>query len=481
MISTDSVPEQSSEARLSGNIGAIGIAMMVVATAAPLTVMAGVAPLIIGYGNGAAAPMNAIVVAVVMLLFAIGFVSMSKYIDNAGAFYAYIQKGMGRIFGLGSASLAVFSYTLILIALEAYIGFVLSDAVANIFNVALPWWLYTIGVVAFVGVLGYRNIEVSTKVLGVALILEIAVILLLNLSVISNVGMSGIDSTPFELSTFLSGSPGLGILFAIFGFIGFESTVVYREEARNPERTIPLATYIAVIFIGVLYFISMWCVVLGVGTDDLLRVATGNAEGMYLDLVTAYLGSAMHDVSQVLLITSLFAVVISIHNIVARYKYILGNCGVLMAKLGKVHDVHASPYVASAVQTFVSVSLLLTAAILGLDPVTQTYAWGAATGTLGYMVIVALACLSVIIFFAKYPEPSHALKTKVAPSLAFIGLLGFLYIALNNLSALTGSEGHAVNVTIISLLILSFLIGSGGAVFMMLKAPQRFANILKYM
>lgn len=468
--------------QLKGNLGPIGIALMVVATAAPLTVMVGVSPLIIGLGNGVAAPMNEIVVGIVMLLFSVGFVAMSRYIESAGAFYAYILKGMGRVLGLGSASLAVFSYTLILIALEAYIGVVLSSAMSGLLNVTLPWWLYTIGVVAFVGILGYRNVEVSAKVLGVALILEIGIILILDLSVISSVGIVGMNTAPFEVSTFLSGSPGLGLLFAVFGFIGFESTVVYREEAINPERSIPQATYIAVICITLLYFVSMWCVVVGVGIDDVVRVSKGNAESMYLDLVTTYLGRVMHDAAQVLLITSLFAVVISIHNIIARYKYVLGSCGVLMAQLAKVHATHSSPYVASAVQTFVSVSLLLGAAILGLDPVTEIYAWGAAAGTLGYMVIVALACLSIILFFAKHPCSLHAWKTKVAPGLALIGLLGFLYLAFSNLPALTGSEGfHAVNVTIIVLLIVAFLIGSGGAVIMKRKAPNRFAAILSHM
>ncbi|HBO1343806.1 APC family permease [Pseudomonas aeruginosa] len=468
--------------QLKGNLGPIGIALMVVATAAPLTVLVGVSPLIIGLGNGIAAPMDALYVGVVMLLFSIGFVSMSKYIENAGAFYAYILKGMGRVVGLGAASLAVMSYTLILIALEAYIGVALSDALSGLLGISLPWWLYTIGIVAFVGFLGYRNVELSAKVLGVALILEIGVILILNLSVIGTVGVAGMDTTPFEISAFLSGSPGLGILFAIFGFIGFESTVVYREEAHNPERSIPLATYIAVIFITLLYFISLWCVVVGVGMDDVVRISTENAGSMYLDLLTRYLGHVMHDLAQVLLITSLFAVVISIHNIVARYKYVLGSCGVLMAQLAKVHATHASPYIASAVQTFVSVSLLLAAAIMGFDPVTEIYAWGAAAGTLGYMIIVALACFSIICFFARRPEPSSTWATKISPALSFIGLIGFLYIAFSNLSALTGSVGYnKVNVTIVVILIVAFVVGSGGAVIMRLKAPRRFAAILNHM
>lgn len=465
--------------QLKGNLGPLGIALMVIATAAPLTVMVGVSPLVIGLGNGAAAPTDALIVTVVMLLFSVGFVTMSKYVENAGAFYSYIQKGLGVTLGLGAASLAVLSYSVIVIALEAYLGFVLNDAISGATGVAIPWWVYTLAVIAIVGFLGYRNIEVSTKILGVALILEISVILILDLAIFHSAGIAHVGTTPFESATFFSGSPGLGILFAIFGFIGFESTVVYRDEAVNPERSIPLATYIAVIFIGLLYFISFWCVVAGVGLQDLMHVAKDNAGTMYLDLAEKFLGKPLRDIAQVLLISSLFAVVLSIHNVVARYKFVLGQCGVLPSKLGRAHAEHSSPHIASALQTFVSAATIIASVVLQMDPVNQVYTWGAAAGTLGYMVIVALACIAIVAFFSKRPEGGDAWRTKIAPMLAFSGLVGCLYIAFANLSALTGSEGwNAVNVSIVGLLIVSFLVGSIGAIFMRMTAPDRYASVL---
>ena len=105
------------KAKLKGSLGVTPIVMMVVATAAPLTVMVANTPLMISIGNGVSAPVNALIATVIMLLFTVGFVAMSKYITNAGAFYAFIQKGLGRSIGLGSATLAVVSYAMILVAL----------------------------------------------------------------------------------------------------------------------------------------------------------------------------------------------------------------------------------------------------------------------------------------------------------------------------------------------------------------------------
>lgn len=46
-------------------------------------------PLMISIGNGVAAPVDVLIATIIMFLFTVGFVAMSKYIDNAGAFYAF--------------------------------------------------------------------------------------------------------------------------------------------------------------------------------------------------------------------------------------------------------------------------------------------------------------------------------------------------------------------------------------------------------
>src|SRR5580698_5835108 len=127
MPSTDTMTVSPKQMALRGTLGVSAIVFMVVATAAPLTVMVANTPLMISMGNGAAAPFDAIVGTVIMLLFTVGFMALSPHITNAGGFYAYVQKGLGRIVGLGTATLALFSYFCILVALETYIGYAISD------------------------------------------------------------------------------------------------------------------------------------------------------------------------------------------------------------------------------------------------------------------------------------------------------------------------------------------------------------------
>lgn len=479
MVKDDAAQSSPSNARLSGTLGVGAIVFMVIAQAAPLTVMVANTPLMIGMGNGIAAPLDAALGGVIMLLFAIGFVAMSAHITNAGAFYAYIQKGLGRIVGLGAAALAIVSYFCILLALEAYIGFALSDLIRAITGKSIPWQPLALMMVLIVGVLGYRNVELSAKFLGVALLLEIAVVLVVDVAVaVLHLG-NGIDLAPISLTHFASGSPGLGVLFAIFSFAGFEATAVYREEARDPSVTIPRATYISVVAIGVFYVVSMWCEIVGIGYDNVVVQANTHPGDMYQILTAQVSGPVVAFSMRILLLTSLFACVLSIHNVLVRYKYVMGRAGVLHPSLGRVHKMHGAPHIASLAQTGMSlVAIVLLGGVLGLDPVSQIYAWGATSGTIAYIAILALTCVSVIVFFSRAEAGGSTWKQRVAPGLALIGLVGCLVIAVVNLPSLVGGNDARLAAQFIVIgNVIAFVVGVSGGLAMRARSPKRYAEL----
>src|SRR5205085_10647990 len=85
-----------------GTLGTADIAFFVVSAAAPLTVMAGVAPFAIALG-GIGAPVGYLVAGITLAVFAVGFTTMSRHVRSGGAFYAYITRGLGPAFGIGAA------------------------------------------------------------------------------------------------------------------------------------------------------------------------------------------------------------------------------------------------------------------------------------------------------------------------------------------------------------------------------------------
>ncbi|MBU6279402.1 MAG: APC family permease, partial [Actinomycetales bacterium] len=169
---------------LKGSLGVFGVIVMVVAAAAPLSTIGGVAPVAIIAGNGPAFPIMYVAAAVILALFVVGFNAMTPFVKEAGAFYSYITLGLGRGLGLSAAYIAMLTYICVEIAVIAVLGAVFEGQIVSIGGPDLPWWLYTAIFLAIVLLLGYRNIDFSGKVLAILVILEIAICMVLVIAVV---------------------------------------------------------------------------------------------------------------------------------------------------------------------------------------------------------------------------------------------------------------------------------------------------------
>ena len=450
--------------RLTGHLGTGAIVFMVIAAAAPLTVIGGNVPLAVGVGNGAGAPIGFALAAVILLVFSVGFVTMTPFVKEAGAFFSYVTAGLGSRAGLGAAFTALVAYTAIQVAVYGYVGWALDDLVTYFGGPTLPWWLYSFATMAIVAVLGYRHIELSAKILGVALALEILVVVVLDIVIFSTGGADGLALETFDPANIFTGSIGVAVLFALTGFIGFEATAVFRDEARTPEKTIPRATYLAVIIIGAFYAISCWALVTGIGADAVVSVAQATLAGdgnMLLDTTEQYLGVIMRDIVQVLLITSLFACVLSFHNVIARYQFSLANKGVLPARLGVIDKKHNSPSASSIVQTVTAAIVLGVLALIGLDPLVGVFGSMAGVATVGMVILLLTTSIAVFVFFARRPQLTggRTWGSRVFPILAVIGLCVAMYLVLSNFTLVTG--GSPLVSTILAIIpAVAFVIGS---------------------
>lgn len=445
--------------KLNGTLGPGSIVFMVVAAAAPLTVIAGTVPLGIAVGNGAAYPASYVVCTVILLLFAVGFTAMAKHVAGAGAFYTYITEGIGRHAGLGSAFLALLSYTAVQGAVYGYIGAALNDFVTSHGGPEIAWYIYAIAMMVIVATLGYRHIDLSGKVLGALLICEVGIVLVINAAVIGRGGGdNGLSTAALNPGEFFSGAPGIALIFAIAGYIGFEATAVFRDEARDPARTIPRATYTALIVIGMFYALSSWAIVSAWGDEHSVTLATEDPEGMITETAVRYVGSVAGDLVQILLISSLFAALLAFHNVLSRYIFSLANNSALPESCGRAHVKHASPYIASIVQTVSALVLVIASAIAGLDPVTEVFAWFAGVSSVGIVALMTITSVAVLVYFRSTHVDRRPWNTIIAPALSLIGLASLLIMTVMNLPLLVG--GSSTLAALISALLVGvFLIG----------------------
>lgn len=442
---------------LNRGLGVTSIVLMVLAAAAPLAVVVATTPIIVVASGSIAIPLFFLLAALILLLFTVGFTRMSTYVKNAGAFASYIQAGLGRTQGIGAATLAIFSYAGLLLATCSYIGMALSNVVSRYSKIEVTWWVFSLLVLIVVGLLGYRDIELSSKVLSVVLFLEVGTVLILNIAILSQGGANGLDAKSLMPAELTTGQPGLGLMFAFFAFFGFEATAVFRSEAKNADRTIPRATYAAVIFIGLFYAFSAVGIIVGVGASGALEAAAANPETLVLDLAAQYVGPVFFDVIQVLLVTSLFACILSFHNVVTRYTFTLGRRGVLPSRFGVVNRKHGAPSTASIAVSISSAAAMLIIVISGIDPVTQAYTWLSGAATLGLVALMTLTSVAVILFFRTHNGVKSLWPMLIAPALAATGLGTVLVLVAANFTVLVTDPVSAWLVA--ALVVVSYLIG----------------------
>lgn len=439
-VASDST-RSSHEGKLSGDLKLFDIVCSVLAYTAPLSVVIGYIPLIIGTGNGLGTPLAYLAVGCMLLLFAIGFSQMSKRLPNAGAYYAYITAGLGRPAGLGFALLAILCYGLALISTYVYAGILFVPLLPNHFGLdALPWWQWSLILACLVALLGYFRIDLSAKVLSTALILEAGIVVVWDCLVAVKGGPEGNSLDWLTLDSFMAGSPGTALLFAVICFAGFEATAIFREETKNPERTIPRATYTSIVLLTLFYSATAVCVIWAFGPSTVVAQASADPIATGMAAFEINFGKIGHDLVEVLVCTSIFACLLSCHNILARYVYSLSMDGVFPRALSSIHPRHESPYISSILISVVSIGVVCFLLTSELDA-TKGYSQllGAASYTL--LILLSTTSIAVMLYFRRRKSAGDSMwKTVVAPTLSAACLFVTTGVATVNLSSLTGNE-----------------------------------------
>ncbi|MFF4863943.1 APC family permease [Streptomyces sp. NPDC001231] len=457
------VRDTSTAATLKPNaLGVLGILFFVLSAQAPLTGIAGAAPISVAIGNGAGTPAAYVLAGAMILLFSVGFVAMGRHVVDAGAFYTYIGTGLGRTAGAGSAGLALFSYCVIQAAMYGLYGSIVSGLVAHHTGLDLPWWVWALATMAVVKVLGAAGIEMGARVLAVFVTAEFSILLVFGLVMLfKGGGPEGLGVTDsFSPSAALRGAPGVAVMFAVASMFGFEATAIYGEEARNPSRTVPRATYLSVLVVTGFFALTSWMLISAYGASKASAaageaLASGDSTGFVFAPIAAEFGGWVIQVLPILLATSLFAGILTFHNSANRYLFSLGRDGLLPPGLCRLNSRHA-PAAAGWVQTVVAVALVVPFALTGKDPVLTLFSWFSGVAVLAMMLLYLLTSVSVVVFFRRERLDSRVWNTLVAPVLGVLGLAGAIWLILANFTTLIGgSTGTAVCLTLLVPVVLA--------------------------
>lgn len=253
---------------------------------------------------------------------------------------------------------------------------------------------------------------------------------------------------------------GFALLWGMAGYIGFEAIEVFRSEARDPDKTVPRATYLTVICLGCFLALATWAYLVAFGTKGAIATADTPLPG-FLSSLQQYTGIILRDTANVLMASSGFALVLASQNISSRYLFTLARDRVFPHALSAVDPRHKAPTRAAATIAIVVLAGILLSVILSVDT-TLLYTSLAGIAIWGILFLMTVAGIAIIVFFRRNAGLERSVwKSVIAPAVGTIGMAVTVVLATVNRAELFG--GDRTLATICILVILA--VGLGGALY----------------
>jgi amino acid permease len=124
----------------------------------------------------------------------------------------------------------------------------------------------------------------------------------------------------------------------------------------------------------------------------------------------------------------------------------MGRAGVMPGKLATTNSAGA-PQMASLTTSVIAGLVIVIFAVGNLDPYTKLFSWMSGISVIAVVAIEILVSLAVLRYFSKQ-SGANLWKTKVAPMLSIVLLLGGLYLLMARFNILAGTVAEGVDPTL---------------------------------
>ena len=405
---------------------------------------------------GAALVLGNVVALIGIIFIAFTVTEFAKKLPSAGGYFTYISRSLGPKSGTYTGW-TFFLYSLVLPAEVTIIwAGITQGLVLQYVHIHVSWIFFEALILAVVGVLSYTGVKRSAKVAMIAGSIEILIFIVLSIAWLVHPA-SPVNFKPFLPSsspTGWGGVLGLGMVFGILNFVGFEGAAPLGEETENPRRNVPRAVMGAAIAIGVLYVFVSFASVFGWGFNHITAFSTNAAP--YNVLASRVWGPAWLFVF-LAITNSSFACSMAIGNQASRVLYAMGRVGLLPKVLSKTHPKFKTPFVSVVTQGSLTFLIALIAGLIwgtidGFAVLATTLTIGAiivyCLGAIGLpvlyrrehsgefnlgkhivMPVLALALLIYVMYRTVWPVPAYPYNIPAYLSIVWV-ILGFGFVAL---------------------------------------------------
>lgn len=419
---------------------------------------------------GAALPLSFLLAFIACLLVGNTVVQFSRRLPSAGSFYTFNSQGLGPAAGFFTGWLFSIGYAVLGPGLFTAFGAFVHDYVLSTFNSNVPWWIFSLAAMAIVFGLSVRSIKASVNLDLTLLGIEVVIFLVLAVAAIVHSG-SGNTATVFLPSSSPSGfsGVGLGVVFGILSFIGFDAAATLGEETRNPRRNVPLAVAGALGAVGVFYVFVMYALTAGYGLTDPSKLdAFLNDPNPFVTLgqnVTPWLLQPI----ELAAIAGIFSCFLAVHNTTVRVVFSMGRDRVLPSSMGRVHARWFSPYRAIVAQTIFTIVVGLAAGAWLGPGATGAYGFTGAIGTVAIVIVYLASNVALIRYF--WNKPERRLVTHVV-----VPVLGVLALAYPLYSV--SKPGQAYPYNFVPWIVLAWIVaGVGLYLYYRAKSPEKIAAV----
>jgi amino acid transporter len=410
--------------------GIPSVIIVILSAVAPLVFLAAVIPLAYAQTGSTALPLAFAGLGIVLLLFSIGYLTMSRHIPNTGSLYAYVAQGLGRPLGLGAAWLALVAYSLLHISLYGLIGAAANLFLDRAFGVQVTWWMVALVALVLVTGNGVVRIRLRGRVLAFLVCLELATVVGFAVMAAGRRPDASSSVSMMDPKLMLAAGFGAALVPALFAFAGFETATVFAETSRDPRRAVAAGTYLSVFVVAVVGAVAAWSLATAIGPGAVVTESAATpVPELPFRIARTSLPAIVVTAGAALLVSSLLAGLMAWQAVLARYVYALRRERVRQGTLaGRGRGARRVGVLALAVLALVGIVL---GAVLRIDPV-RYFFWIGMAGSYGLLVLLLLTSLAVVAYFGRDARGENVIRRLLAPAVA-TALLGAV-------AAMAGSE-----------------------------------------
>jgi amino acid transporter len=391
-----------------------------ISTIAPTTTPVATIPLVCALaGNGTW--LAYVLASLAILLVAACISKFARYSTSPGSLYTYTARIMPPAVSAASAWSLLLAYIAtgasVIGGFYHYGNLLLRNATGHATSaIFLALLVTTISIW-----IAWRDVKISARVMLWIEAISVSLILIVVLLVLVRTGFH-LDKEQLHLRGMTGSGLRLGLVLALFSFVGFESATTLGSEARNPLKTIPRAVIQSALLAGAIFILCAYTEVLGLrvagqdlGTNQApMRVLAGVGGVPVLGLLI--------DIGA---LVSMFAGTLACITAAARVLLLMSHDGLAHDALRATHRRNETPGRALLVAGIAAVLPVVALAARGASGL-DVYGWMGSLATYGFIVAYALVCLALPGYLrahGKYSAGAHVLSwfACIAMILALIG------------------------------------------------------------